>query len=245
MSSVYKAKKILPDIWRIRNCDVNMYLIVGKEKCLLFDTGFGFGDLKPVIEKICDKPLVVVCSHGHYDHIGGADQFEKVYLPEKDLEPALRHSSAAFRKEALAKAREVKRRPFEKVLLQDFDEIRFLNRPLPEFVSAKEGDVFDLGGTKLEVIELPGHRQGSIALYEKEKKILLVSDAINGYLFLFLKESTPLSVYRDTLYKADQIPFVYMLQDHSKRIYPHKVMKDYIAVAQDPDWEKGNYERIH
>lgn len=55
--NTYKVRKIFPEVYQIRNCDVNMFLIVGKQRMLLFDTGFGFADLHQVIDSISSKPL--------------------------------------------------------------------------------------------------------------------------------------------------------------------------------------------
>lgn len=48
---IYKYRKIFPEVYQIRNCDVNMYLIEGKDKMVLFDTGYGFDNIKPLINK--------------------------------------------------------------------------------------------------------------------------------------------------------------------------------------------------
>jgi len=50
------------------------YLFIGKEKSLLIDTGAtveGGASLIAAVRKITDKPLIVVHSHGHGDHIQG------------------------------------------------------------------------------------------------------------------------------------------------------------------------------
>ncbi|MDD3218945.1 MAG: MBL fold metallo-hydrolase [Lachnospiraceae bacterium] len=50
----------------------------------------------------------------------------------------------------------------------------------------EEGDVFDLGGMKLEVIELPGHTMGSIGLLDRENKILFSGDTVSlGPVYMF------------------------------------------------------------
>ena len=61
-------------------------LVIGEEKALVFDTGYGIGDLKKQVEEITNKPLIVVNSHGHMDHSCGNYQFEKVYIDKRDLE---------------------------------------------------------------------------------------------------------------------------------------------------------------
>ena len=75
------------DVWHIVDyARTSMFLIEGRERALLVDTGMGRGNLKGFIRKITDKPLDVVITHAHWDHIGQAGQFEKVYMSEKEKE---------------------------------------------------------------------------------------------------------------------------------------------------------------
>ena len=43
-----------------------------------------------------------------------------------------------------------------------------------------EGDVIDLGGRKIEVILIPGHTPGSIALLDRENRVLVPGDSVSG-----------------------------------------------------------------
>jgi len=71
---------------------VNMYLVVGKAKALLIDTG-NPGNISPEqIKALTDLPLVVVNTHAHPDHSGSNSRFEKVYIHEADLEAGKRYS---------------------------------------------------------------------------------------------------------------------------------------------------------
>ena len=45
------------------------YLVIGREKACVIDTMNGYCDLKKEVRKITDKPLIVVNTHGHPDHI--------------------------------------------------------------------------------------------------------------------------------------------------------------------------------
>ena len=54
---VYTVAQIGAGLYRIGNSMVYMDLIVGSHHALLFDTGYGFGSLKDVVQGITDKPL--------------------------------------------------------------------------------------------------------------------------------------------------------------------------------------------
>ncbi|PMQ02082.1 MAG: hypothetical protein CBR30_03460 [Dictyoglomus sp. NZ13-RE01] len=167
----YNAILVEPNIYVINDYRFDsMYLIIGSEKALLIDTGIGEGNLKEFINKLTDKPLEVVVLHGHHDHILQADQFEKVYMSEK-----------------------------EKEILPLFGIKKDI-----KFLPVKEGDKFDLGDRVLEVIELPGHTPGSIALLDRKNRIIFTSDAIGaGHLWLQVPGASPLKKYLETIKKLE------------------------------------------
>lgn len=55
-----------------------------------------------------------------------------------------------------------------------------------EIVPVREGDTLDLGGRPLEIIELPGHTPGSIAVLDRSRRALISGDPIQtGRIFMF------------------------------------------------------------
>lgn len=55
-----------------------------------------------------------------------------------------------------------------------------------EIVPAENGDIIDLGGRELEIITLPGHTPGSIAVLDKNNRALFSGDPIqDGSIFMF------------------------------------------------------------
>lgn len=158
--------------------DINserMYLIVGKDRALLFDTGYGLFDFRPLIEEVTDLPLTVVCSHGHDDHVYGNRFFDTVYIAEEDYELCLAGDNETS-KDRLIRSRYKKTPNIEEII----DREAYMKMTIKncEYRFVKDGDVFDLGGLTLKVYPLPGHTKGSIGLYCEEKKAIFVGDAL-------------------------------------------------------------------
>jgi hydroxyacylglutathione hydrolase len=137
-----------------------LYLLEGTEQALLIDTGWGCGQLRKYVERLTDKPVIVVNTHGHLDHAGGNGWWQQVHM----------HADAVA---------DVARMPPLPERLQ---------LPWPEYekVLVSEGFAFELGGRKVEVIEISAHGAGSIALLDRTTGMLFVGDEIeSGQVLLF------------------------------------------------------------
>jgi len=130
-----------------------LYLLFGKDRALLEDTGSGKNDSAPVVTALiaewCKRnsrellPLVVTHSHSHGDHVAGDAQFKA--LPNTTMIPlTVAGTSEAFH---------IARWP------QDPGSI-------------------DLGGRVLDVIAIPGHDILSVAFYDRQTGILLTGDSL-------------------------------------------------------------------
>lgn len=238
----FKAKELMPDIYAITGAAVVRYLLVGKTHALLFDTGYGLENLKDFVRTITDLPLYVVVSHGHVDHAGGLHNFEEpVYIHQDDIPVYKAHQERAFKQIFLSTLKKMQKVFFFiRFMPKKLDDNAYLDAPLSDnFVTVEEGHIFDLGGLTAEVVEIPGHTPGSIALLCKEKRLLFASDGICRGTYLFLPESCKLSVYRNSLQKAKELDFDYLLIGHLTALHPKSVLKDYIAVANNPDFVNG------
>ena len=163
---IYQIRDNLWAVDEIRK--TTMYIYEGQEKVLLLDTGFGLVDLHALIHRLCPgKQIVVVNSHGHGDHNSGNSQFEKVYVGRFD-EPTSHSAMTPQQKERMLASffRDNPR-------TEGFDPSRWNPGPAPCVMPLRDGDVIDLGGVRLEVLETPGHSLGSICLFDRD----------NGYLF--------------------------------------------------------------
>ncbi len=75
----YIVTELKQNMWMIRDAHVNMYLFDGMDHAILIDTGFGQGNIRKLVDSIVNKPVEVILTHGHGDHVGGASQFECLY----------------------------------------------------------------------------------------------------------------------------------------------------------------------
>ncbi len=156
------------------------YLVVGEEKACVIDTMNGLNDLDKVVREITDKPVFVINTHGHGDHICGNVYFEEAYMHPEDNELA-----AGFAQDP--------------EFIRDCEE-KGLSMPL--FKPVKGGDVFDLGGKTLLIYDLPGHTRGGILILLKEDRILFTGDSINHHLWMQLDGCLPLDAFVKELDKV-------------------------------------------
>ena len=73
----HEVTEIAPKTWCLSEFRlVNAFLLEGKDKAALIDTGCGIGNLREVVKELTEKPLVILMPHGHFDNLGGIAQFE-------------------------------------------------------------------------------------------------------------------------------------------------------------------------
>lgn len=143
----YEVKEIQKGLYSVEDPGSRQFFVVGNDKVLLFDTGFGKQPLTEKIRKYSDLPIEVAITHGHGDHVSGLKEFGSCYISQKDA--------------AMVPAE------IEKRII-------------------KEGDVLNCGDYSFEVIEIPGHTEGSVVFLDKAKKIMIGGDSIQpGPIFMF------------------------------------------------------------
>ncbi len=128
-----------------------LYLIAGKQRALLVDTGAGASDAAAIVRDLLGKwskraglaaiDLVVAHSHGHGDHIAG----DKAFLAD----PAVTFIPANV--DAVKQAFGIDNWP-------------------------EDTGSLDLGGRVLDVVPIPGHEPAHVAYYDRATGILLTGD---------------------------------------------------------------------
>ena len=210
---------------------VKSYLIEGSERAIVLDTGMGVGDLRGLVASLTDRPVFVVNSHAHWDHIGGNRQFDEIWI----------HAAEASMLDA-GVPNERLRRAFQPEFLtgplpDGLDLTTLAFPPTPATGVLADGHVFDLGGRMLEVLHCPGHSPGGIALLDAASGALFSTDvAYAGALYVY--DPTDLATYHASLARlaelAPDLSAVYPSHDASP-ISPQLLppMRDAVAAIID------------
>lgn len=176
-TSVNKCKKLSDDLYVITETEsVHCYVILGSEKAVVFDIGYGYENIMPLVREITPLPVMLVLSHGDPDHGLGASQFDDVWLHELDYGKLLWNDTLQMRERALGYR--LKKMP---ELAGEIDEKAYFEQHIyqhttPHFL--KDHELIELGGKTLEVLHTPGHSYGHIMLLDKQKKRLFSGDQV-------------------------------------------------------------------
>lgn len=180
----------------------NIYLLIGEEKAMLIDTGNGLSDLPKGIDKITDLPVIVVNTHGHYDHTRGNHYFETTYMSAADDEVFNLYNKPETVDWVVNGNLPAPLRLMMRYYLKTVNEMPIKENYLP----LPESGYFDLGGRRLKIVELPGHTPGSIGLLDDQTGELFCGDAITSTgVLLGLDESLPMSVHMQTLTSVQEL----------------------------------------
>lgn len=171
-------KQINDHVWLLRDQhNDTCYLVAGQEKAILIDTMDGSANVREMAEQLTFLPLIVACTHGHGDHVLGNVWFDEVYLHPADL----------FMLEEMQADPEL-----QEVMKKE-------GVSLPPCKPIRQGDVIDLGGLTLEVIETPGHTPGGVCFLLREDRMLFTGDSINRHLWMQLDGCSTLLEYAGVL----------------------------------------------
>lgn len=157
------------------NVDVrpNIWLIEGRDAALIVDSGMGVVPLAPIIARITEKPVLCLSTHCHFDHVGGAHEFaERLSHPAEavNLEAPNWHSVTI---EGWVDETTFLVNPFKGFEVRDY-----AIKPCPPTRPIEKGDVVDLGDRHFDVLHVPGHSPGSVALLEQATGLFFSGDLV-------------------------------------------------------------------
>jgi glyoxylase-like metal-dependent hydrolase (beta-lactamase superfamily II) len=177
-----------------------LYLLFGRSRAILFDTGADGGDVATAVEEAVGHwlgahdrrsiPLVVAHLHGHADHIAGDVQLAR--LPDTTVVP-----------------------PGSVPALQALFGIVTWPTGLGRY---------DLGDRVLEVVPVPGHDETSIAVYDRQTGLLLTGDTMYpGRIYINLADHAVFTASVDRLVEFARARVVtHVLGTHIEQRGPYR-----------------------
>lgn len=217
--------------------EIISYLIIGKDKAVLLDTGMGISSIKKTVDELTDLPVTVVLSHTHHDHMGGMHEFDDLLVfDSKESIEAATTGVDEFGDISYEVATE--------------DGVFNPDRPLPEgfspdgfHVIGKEptgtlhdGDTIDLGERTLEVMATPGHTADGITLFDAENKLVFTGDAYYPADLYAYNEEADLSVYAKSMHDmadhAKELGVEWIYPGHNETVKGVEILAE---VAADMD----------
>ena len=170
----FEVYKVSPGVFAIYEPhqaeEVISYLIVGHKQALLFDTGMGMGDIRKVTSTLTVRPVVVLNSHTHDDHVGGNWQFPFVYGMDTNF---TRTNARGSREDAQA---EIAPDQLCGELPKGFNPKTYVTKPWKISRLIHDGFKIDLGGRTLEILSTPGHTPDAISLIDRANGLLFTGD---------------------------------------------------------------------
>ena len=160
---VYKIRNNILAISEPRYYQGNFsYLVVGERKALLIDAGAtAKHDIAAVVNALTAKPVAVLPTHLHFDHLGGLARFADVWLPDTPALAKFKQADGTYHIPAT-------------YTFGYFEQLG------PAVITPSRliclDSVIDLGGVILKMAHAPGHSPDGVVVYDQTDNVLFTGD---------------------------------------------------------------------
>lgn len=240
MDNWFTVEKIDNDTYSIGEYqhweETHCYLLCGKEKSVLIDTGLGIANIKEICDDLTSLPITVVTTHVHWDHIGGHKYFDTIAVHEKEVDWLSQKFPLSLQ--------EVKSNLMRKncIFPSQFKLNEYQIFQGNSQIVLHDKDCIDLGDRQLSVIHTPGHSPGHCCFYEQNRRYLYAGDLIyEGCLDAFYPTTDPQLFYQ-SVKKIESLDIVKVLPGHHKLNIPVNIIGN-IALAFEQLAVEGNLKQ--
>ena len=227
----FSIDEVFPGVFRItephchRLIRANCFLIRGAKSDVLVDSGMGVAPLRPVIAALSDKPLMLFTTHAHIDHVGSHPEFRDAEILAHPLEadelrrpggkglrfpPRSEEQLVALRKAGI----EITEFMVDALPYDHYDTEGYGRAPVEPTRLVDEGDVIDIGGRRFDVLHLPGHSAGGIALWEDGTGLLFSGDVIYDGVIIDTAPTSNVADYVETMRRLKDLPVALAFGGH-------------------------------
>ena len=187
----WRVQQIAPDTFAIGepqdDPDNYEYLLVGKTRALLIDSGSTPRDIHVALAGLTTLPITVIPTHLHSDHTNGLRNFDHIALVDLPETRGLVRDGRVH----------LRRLQYMASTLTPVFTVSEWIRP--------DSDI-DLGGRTVRLLWTPGHTATSISIWDPAAKLLFTGDYIyTTTLYAFMPDSS-LSAYQATAERLLKLP---------------------------------------
>lgn len=140
--------------------NVNCYILISKDsgEAVVIDPSIASLEIKRIIGDM--KLTYILNTHGHFDHIGGNNFLKQ----GTDAQLVIHEKDAPLLSDTRANLSEFFTDP--------------VYSPEADVLIGEKGFKFSIGGYSFKTIHVPGHSEGSVAFYCKDKDMVFAGDVI-------------------------------------------------------------------
>ena len=194
--------------WEETHC----YLLIGRDKALLIDTGLGICNIRDAVAQLTKLPVAAVATHIHWDHIGGHWHFPEFYAHAAEL-PWLQGAFPLTMEQLRGMVTDRCDLPEG----YDVSHYRFFQGTPARLL--QDNDRIDIGSRVLQVFHTPGHSPGHMCFYEPARGWLFTGDLIyKDTLFAYYPSTDP-EAYLHSVERVAALPV--------SRIFPAHLQSGY------------------
>lgn len=253
MSDWYTRTDVDRDVTRFGEPHVNELLsanfwwLRGADRDVVVDAGLGVVGLRAALPELFERDPVVVLTHSHLDHAGGAAAFREraAHRAEAGIlaagVPASLYGPELYAKLGIDPAGEpIPDLMIDRLPAPGYDPAGYRVPPAAVTRPLDDGDRIELGGRELTVLHLPGHTPGSIALLDEHTGTLYPGDVVyEGGLIDDLPDSD-VAAYRRSMTVLAGLDVAVVHPGHGPsfgRARLHQLARTYLrgSAARDPD----------
>lgn len=201
----FESAVIAPGTWKIRTDGDALFLLEGDEQSIVIDSGYGAGNIRAYCQSLTAKPVhYIINTHDHFDHTANNAYFDAAYMTAETARLAT-------------------------VPFPSFAGISFPRDYEKRII--RNGDVLDIGGRPLEILSIPDHAPGSIAILDHRERILFAGDEIVPF-FKKINSNveTVLEQFRHLRERSSDFDIIWSAP--VQRPVPLSVLDDYIAAME-------------
>jgi glyoxylase-like metal-dependent hydrolase (beta-lactamase superfamily II) len=189
--------------------DGNQVVVHGTDTHAIFDTPLVSNHVGPDV----DEADLVIMGHVHEDHMAGLHRVPRaaVYVHELDVEAA---RSWAGLSRHFGLSPEAAARMLDKVRRE------FHYAPRPDAIAYADGAAWDLGGSTVRAIHMPGHTSGHCVLLVEPEGVVFIGDIdLSGFGPYYGDATSSLAQFRRTLARLPDVPASTWVTSHHRGVY--------------------------